>query len=502
MNNGGVRVISLGGLTEIGSKNCYLVIDSNGNGILLDCGRHVGDCDDEDGTTENLNLMPNFSAIPDDVKRIVAVCISHGHLDHIGGINEFLKFYYHSSRFEGQPSPKIVGSSHTIRVIKMLEYHAMYKSNPPELEMEYAMHNPDDTTHDISREVKAGEDIFWDASTNILRRVTKTSAPDAEDIVIHAFKVNHSIPEALGFVVEVGGKKIVYTGDVKLHGKNQEETSAFARVLAQDKKIKNADLALVDATGSNKAGTGESDEIPIDCIIEVIENNPDSRVFVTTFSSHIDRIEGVMRRIKRPIILHGTSVIGHMKYARLNYPGKGGWSRYTYGRDEVPKNAVIFLTGSQGEELSALVRLINDEKYDNAQEDIHFSSKDVIIFAARAIPGNEHKVADMLRKLKYFGCKIFYPIDHCEDGQENCLHASWSHYPGWAYEAAAGRISFDRFHVSGHAYQQDLADILRAFNPKRVVPIHADRDRRVKMARHFSGRYEFIIAEEGEEIIV
>jgi len=258
----------------------------------------------------------------------------------------------------------------------------------------------------------------------------------------------------------------------------------------------------VDATGSNKDGTGESDEIPVDRIVEVIENNPDSRVFVTTFSSHVDRIEGVMRRIDRPIILHGRSIIGHMKYAQLNFPGSHSWDRYSYGRYPVPENAVIFLTGSQGEELSALVRLVNDEEYDNAQEDIHISPKDIVIFAARAIPGNEHKVIDILKKLKYFGCMIYYPIDHCPQGQENCSHADWSHYPGWVYETAAGRISFERFHVSGHAYREDLADLLRAFQPKRVVPIHAGLDLRSSMAVHFADMYRFEITEEGKEIIV
>lgn len=481
-----VKVKSLGGLTEVGALNCYLVYWTDEDGItkavMLDCGQKIPDEEDDDF---EFNESPNFSAIPAEVDEIAAVFLSHGHLDHVGAINEFIRFYSESVRFEGKPLPRIYASPNTARVVE----------------------NKERVDIEIYEELDPQYAVFG-RRPNIMQEVAAGDVKNLGGAKLEFFPMLHSIPEALGCKLRVNGINVVYTGDFKLHGLTEQETAEYARVLNSD-AIRDADILLIDSTGVDKEGTGESDEVVVDNLLKVIENHPNERVFITTFSSHTGRTYGLMERLRRldvdrGIVLHGRSMRDQMEHVRLvpPLPGRwgftpGAWKKYSYGRHNVPDDAIILLTGSQGEPRSALKRILEDHEY--RMEDIHIMPRDVVVFAARTIPGNENAVAEILAELRKTDCIIYFPLDHCHE--EPCMHEPSAHEPQWAREAAGPGIIFGKFHVSGHAYQEDLKDFVSAASPRKIMPIHAELERRAKMADLLPD-YEVLLPHEGEEIIV
>ncbi|MEX0877408.1 MAG: ribonuclease J [Candidatus Spechtbacterales bacterium] len=486
--------MSLGGLEEIGALNCHLLYWTNKSGItkgvLLDCGQKVGDLPEEDDGFNEIEA-PDFSAIPQEVDEIVAVFLSHGHLDHIGGINEFIRFYRTSARFANKGIPPILVSPYTGRQIRSKEFVSLKIYDPPQLELENAVHNPDNPTDDYSVEVEP-----WSKVQN-------------DDVSFEFFPVLHSIPGSLGCAVHINGKKVVYTGDFKLHGLNDQQTAEYTRVWSNP-ILADADLLLIDSTSCDRSGTGEPDEIPVGEIYNVLEGHPNQRVFITMFSSLTDRWSAVMDKMKRfkaprPVVLHGRSMLNSVEHVLEVPPLKydhsfvfGGWKKYSYRRKyNVPDNAVIFLTGSQGEPRSALRRLLEDEE--GIMEDIHIGHDDVVLFASRTIPGNEDAVSAILSGLRETGCTIYFPTEHCDT--KECTHDPGTHESRWVREAAGDEnIRFGRFHVSGHAYQDDLMDFVQTTRPRRILPVHADMQRRGVMA-DLLPEHEVIVPKEREEVV-
>lgn len=70
-----------------------------------------------------------------------------------------------------------------------------------------------------------------------------------------------------------------------------------------------------------------------------------------------------------------------------------------YADEEV----LIVTTGSQGETMSALYRMATDE-----HRHIKIKPSDTIILSAKAIPGNEGSVSNILNFLNKAGAKVYY----------------------------------------------------------------------------------------------
>src|SRR5438093_2987119 len=56
---------------------------------------------------------------------------------------------------------------------------------------------------------------------------------EGTDIAFVPFPVDHSVPGSYAFIVEAGGKRIAYTGDIRMHGRQPERTHAFMRLLKE-----------------------------------------------------------------------------------------------------------------------------------------------------------------------------------------------------------------------------------------------------------------------------
>jgi ribonuclease J len=99
---------------------------------------------------------------------------------------------------------------------------------------------------------------------------------------------------------------------------------------------------------------------------------------------------------------------------------------------------VIVTTGSQGEPMSALTRMANNE-----HRQVSITPNDFIIISANPIPGNEKLVTRVINELMKLGAHVVY---------ENI------------YEV----------HVSGHACQEEQKLILSITKPKFFIPVHGE----------------------------
>jgi len=502
-----VKVKSIGGgLSEIGNKNCYLVtvkyeFESNTKtlGFLLDCGQSIPQREeDQDQTGLDWNHVPNFSAIPEDVDRVEAVIISHAHRDHDGGLNKLFEFLINSKKFGEKKLPEVILPQYAANMLQSREYRDL-TAQPPRLDKRWAIasHYRFGIKNDFIKVV--------DRMTEIVFRVEDDSWYDLADIelqntdiVFRFFQVNHSVADSLGIVVELAGKKLIYSGDLRLYGANQQETLTFVGKLS-DKNLRNADMLMLDATGVDKPGTGKAEDVAIDSFLRIVDENPNKRIFATMFSSQPKLLEFLKtfgrKGLKREVILHGGSMQDNMKWGHQHRPLyddqsliPGGWKRYSYGRFPVSGNAIIFLTGSQGEPLSALNRLFNPE-FNQEMQDIAITSEDIVVFAARTIPGNEEAVESILLQLRKTGCTIYYPLDHGDTE------------PDWVRKAAGSRVIFEDLHISGHAPRDDLQEIVKMLKPKALMPIHAPAEQRAMMAE-IAGEIPVILPEDLEEVVL
>ncbi|MDX1608210.1 MAG: ribonuclease J [Candidatus Spechtbacterales bacterium] len=504
-----ISIISIGeGLSHIGCKNCYLLKVEyefeDGTtytvGFCLDCGQEIPEWDeDENRSVLDWEHVPDFEIIEDEVDHLEAIVISHAHRDHDGAINKLVEHAMKSDKW-GDLLPEIIMPPYGARMQQAREYKDL-TAEPPRLEREYtvASHPKFKIFNDFIEEYEDGEtwvfrieDGFW------------YNADDVEilesDVVFHFFKVNHSVADSFAILIEAGGKSIIYSGDLRFHGANQSETVDFVQRIA-DPRLQNVDLLMLDATGADKQGTGKPEEVAIQNFLDLADRHPSQRIIGTMFSSQPKILEFLRtfgrRGDERQVVVHGGSMQDNLKWGHQYWPlsddadfNPGSWRRYSYGRGpEVADNAIIFATGSQGEPLSALSRLLDDE-YNEEMEDIYLTSDDIVVFAARTIPGNEQPVTNILKKLRDIGCTIYYPLDH--DGNA----------PQWAREAGGENMAFEELHISGHAPRDDLQEIVDRLNPKKLMPIHAPLSHRALMADMMENPEDVLLPADKEEIVI
>ena len=352
LTKGGLRIVALGGLGEIGRN--MTVFETDGKLLIVDAGVLF-----PEETQPGIDLiLPDFSYIRERLNDVVGIFLTHGHEDHIGGVPYLLR--------ERGDIP-VYGSPLTLALLqaKLKEFRITA----------------------VVREVVAGG--------------SEKIGPFATEFVA----VNHSIPDALAVAIHTEAGTVLHTGDFKmdqlpLDGRITDLRS-FARL-----GEKGVDLFLVDSTNADVPGftPSERDIIPaLDRVIRATRR----RVVVASFSSHVHRVQQVIdiaAAHERKVCFIGRSMVRNMKIAEemgyLTIPN--GVLVDMKELDNHGDNLVLICTGSQGEPLAALSRMANG---DHA---IRVGEGDTVILASSLIPGNENPVYRVINELTRFGAKVVH----------------------------------------------------------------------------------------------
>ena len=349
-----LKIIPLGGLDEIG-KN-ITVLEYGKDMIVVDCGLGFPD---EDMYGVDL-VIPDFSYLVQNKRKLKGMFITHGHEDHIGSIPYCMQ----------QVNCPIHGTAMTNGLIKLkLEEHKLADK------VKLITHEPGDM-------VKAG------------------------CFTVEFIHVNHSIADAVAFAIHTPLGTVVMTGDFKIDPTAADGMMDLARLgqLGNDGVL----ALLADSTNVERAGYTPSENVVAESLDRQFKNC-DSRIIITTFASNMHRLQSVLNiahRHGRKVAVTGRSMENVLKVAEeLGYLKVPSNTIVELGAiKSLPKNKVVIVsTGSQGENMSALHRMAF-----NTHRQVDIVSGDRIIISASAIPGNEKAVSKIINALYRKGADVIY----------------------------------------------------------------------------------------------
>jgi len=349
-----LKIIPLGGLDEIG-KN-ITVLEYGKDMIVVDCG--VGFPDEEMYGVDL--VIPDFSYLAANQKKLRGFFITHGHEDHIGSIPYAMQ----------QVNCPIHGTAMTNGLIKLkLEEHGLAGA------VKLITHKPGDV-------VKAG------------------------CFSVEFIHVNHSIADAVCFAIHTPVGTVVMTGDFKIDPTAVGGMTDLARLgqLGNEGVL----ALLADSTNVERAGYTPSETVVAEGLDRQFKNC-DQRIIVTTFASNMHRIQAVLataQRYGRKVAVSGRSMENMLKVAQdLGYLKiKAGTIVDLAAINSLPKNKVVIVsTGSQGENMSALYRMAF-----STHKHVEIQPGDRIIISASAIPGNEKAVSRIINELYRKGADVVY----------------------------------------------------------------------------------------------
>jgi ribonuclease J len=384
----GLRVVALGGLGEIGRN--MTVFEHRGKLLVVDCGVLFPE-EHQPGVDV---ILPDFTSIRDRLDDVVGVVLTHGHEDHIGGVPYLLR--------ERADIP-VVGSRLTLAFVDAkLKEHRI---------------------------------------TPQKRQVAEGDVIDLGPFELEFVAVNHSIPDGLAVAIRTAAGLVLHTGDFKMDQFPLDERitdlRAFAR-LGED----GVDLFLTDSTNAEVPGftTAERDLIPA---IETVFRTAPRRVIVSSFASHVHRIQQVLDAAhahKRKVAFVGRSMVRNMAIAAelgyLNIPQ--GLVVDLKQLEKLPDERICLVcTGSQGEPMAALSRMANRDHM------IRIGEGDTVLLASSLIPGNENAIYRVINGLTRWGAKVVHKGNA-------------------------------KVHVSGHASAGELVYCYNIVRPSNVMPVHGE----------------------------
>lgn len=386
-----LRIIPLGGLGEIGKNTmaiCY------GDDIMLvDAGMAFPS---EDMLGVDI-VLPDISFLEENQDKLRGLAITHGHEDHIGGIPYILR---------RMTIPDIYGPALALGL----------------LERKLAEFGLEDTTQ--------------------LHRVQPRQEVKIGCFTVKFVRCTHSIADSYSLIIDTPIGTIIHTGDYKFDFTpvDGEQFDIASLTAAGDEGVL---LLMSDSTNSMRDGYTPSERTIWRKLDEVFANAR-QRIIVTTFASNVHRVKQILQaaiKYDRKVTILGRSMLNLAGIARdlgyMSYPD--GLILSVEDINNLPHDRVVILTtGSQGEPLSALTRIANNE-----HRQIKIIPGDTVIISATPIPGNERSVANTINALFMNGANVVY-------GREAGIH------------------------VSGHACREEQKLMLNICRPQFFMPIHGE----------------------------
>lgn len=384
-----LRITPLGGLGEVGRN--MTTFEINGRILIVDCGVLF-----PEDTQPGVDLiLPDFAPIADRLDDVEALVLTHGHEDHIGAVPYLLKL---------RPDIPIIGSRLTLGLTEAkLKEHGI---------------TPESIVVEARDKLTVGE------------------------FVLEFFTVTHSIPDCLAVGIHTKAGTVLHTGDVKV-----DQTPIDGRVTDFQGLgrlgAEGVDLLLIDSTNADRPGYTPS-ERSVGPTIDRIIREAKHQVIVSTFSSHVHRVQQIVNsaaRAHRKVVFVGRSMLRNLGIAQelgyLHIPD--GVLVDLKKAVKMPREKVVYIcTGSQGETLAALSRIAN-----GVHPSITVEEGDTVLLASSLIPGNENSVYALINKLIDKGAEVF--------------HKGNAHV-----------------HVSGHGNSGELLQWYNVVRPKMAMPVHGE----------------------------
>jgi ribonuclease J len=359
LKDGDIRIVPLGGVEEVGRN--LTAIEYMGDIIVVDMGIQFTDAE-----TPGVDyILANTKYLEDRKDRIKAVVITHGHLDHIGGI------------------PYLIG-----RI-----------GNPPIYTREFG-----------ALLIKKRQEEFTNLPPLDIRIVDAgdKSIPITEHLKVRFFGLTHSVPDSTGVIIETPHGDIVNTGDVRVENENGVPVD---KEIEQYKMFKDRNVLLftMDSTGIEKPGFSPSEASILKNIDKIVADVP-GRVIIATFASQVERVIEFMntaRRYGKKVFVEGRSMKSNVEI--IKHLGLVNVDHVVPIEDlpKYPPNKVMMIaTGAQGEEFAALMRMSN-----NTHKFVKLTTTDTVILSSSIIPGNEQAIAKLKDNLFRHDSKIITYLD-------------------------------------------------------------------------------------------
>ncbi len=419
---GGLRLVALGGLGEIGRN--MTVFEYDGRLLVVDCGVLFPE-PDQPGVDL---ILPDFRYLEDRFDLIDAVVLTHAHEDHIGALPYLLR---------NRADIPLIGSRLTLALVKSKL-----------------------TEHRI---------------TPVVEEVAEGTRQQAGPFDLEFLSVNHSIPDALAVAIRTPAGLVLHTGDFKMDqlplDHRLTDIGGFARLGADG-----VDLLMSDSTNAEVPGVVVS-EREIAPVLDQVFASASKRIIVACFASHVHRVQQVLDAAAehgRKVAFVGRSMVRNMGVARdlgyLRVPG-GMLVDMREAEELPPQDVVLISTGSQGEPMSALSRMAGRD------HPIRIAEGDTVILASSLIPGNETAVYRVINGLTRLGARVvhkggslvhvsghahagelLFVLNVTKPGNFMPIHGEWRHLRAHARLAALSGVPEGNIVIADDGVVVDLVE--------------------------------------------
>ncbi|MEY4440527.1 MAG: ribonuclease j1, ribonuclease [Candidatus Parcubacteria bacterium] len=386
-----IRIIPLGGVEEVG-KN-MTAIEIGDDIIVIDAGFQF-----KDETTPGIDyILPNTKYLEERKDKIRAMFITHGHLDHIGGLPYII---------EKIGNPTIY--SRKFGAIMIKKRHEEFPHLPP---------------------------------LNIVILDGDETIPIGKNLKIESFAISHTIPDSMGLVIHTHMGDIVFIEDVRVDNiagvPTDEEVQQYKRFATKE-----ALLLTMDSTSVEKPGWSLSENVVVDNIDKIIKDTH-GRLIIGTFASQVERILAIINaadKYGKKLVIEGRSMksnVDIIKYLKLT-DIEGVIIPISEMNNYPPDRIILLVTGAQGEEFAALMRMANkSHKY------VTLRKGDTILLSSSIIPTNHSSVVRLKDRLYRSDARVITYLD-------------------------------SDVHASGHGNKEELKWIHNQIKYKFFIPLHGN----------------------------
>lgn len=439
------------------------------------------------GIWERFKDHPFFREI-----NLLAVLISHAHLDHVGYLS-----------YLSQDIP-IITSLVSSLIIKSLEdtsknisdlcfvRRRKYEDKILKTEKGVLIKRPyivfgdilNPEIHNFWRRIERKSDTFLDdRPLKILKDNFKIGPFE-----IRFFPVDHSIPGALSFGIKTSAGWIIYTGDLRLNGRNFHLTNNLIE------ELKNISVKILLCEGTHPEIEKFYTEDDVKENIKNIIKKSKKYIIADFGARNIDRLMSFLeigketgRRLvltlKDIYLLESLSFVGYPDPKRDEYITFYRKPKGTYDPWEEKLLDRYESIPNKGIDVKQIKSKPNDYILCISYYDFHFlldllPEEGIYIYSSSEAFNEEMKIDQQKIEnwLRYFNLEIKGNL--VEKREESPLHAS------------------------GHIHKDGIIKLIEYANPEYLIPIHTERENTISFFNQFKGFCKVIYPEKGETIYI